>query len=84
MNTNKVGLTLGVFAGLMHLIWEVLIYLGLAQSLIGWKLGMHSLSNPFIVDAFNFTTAIEMIVLAIVVGYIIGTVFATLFNYFQK
>jgi len=80
MNRHKVGLTLGVFAGLMHLIWEVLIYTGNAQRLMDFKLGMHSLNNPFIVGAFDMTTAVLMVLLAVVGGYVVGSVFATIFN----
>jgi len=84
MKAHKVGLTLGIFFGLMHAIWEVLVYLGWAQSLMDWKLGLHSLNNPFIVGNFNLGMAIELVIVAIIGGYIIGMVFSAVFNKFHK
>jgi thiamine transporter ThiT len=84
MNTHKVGLAVGAFTGLLHLVWEVLIYLGLAQGLIDWKLSMHSLNSPFTVESFNMGSAIGLIVFAIVGGYIVGSVFATIYNKVNK
>lgn len=84
MNTHKVGLTLGAFAGLLHLIWEALIFLGWAQGYISFILGLHSLSNPYTVQAFDLAHAVELVVLACIVGYIVGAVFAVIFNKFHK
>lgn len=84
MNTHKVGLTLGVFAGLVHLVWSVLIALGWAQGYLNFVLGMHSLNNPYVVEPFNFGRAVMLVVLALIVGYIVGSVFATVFNKLHK
>ena len=84
MNTYRVGLSVAIFAGLIHAFWEILIFLGLAQRLLDFKLMMHSLNNPFVVSPFNLGTAIELVVLAIIGGYIVGALFATIFNKFSK
>jgi hypothetical protein len=80
MNVHKVGLTVGSFVGLLHLAWEVLIFLGVAQKLMDFKLAMHSLNNPFVVQPFNLGRGVIVIVLATAAGYIVGALFAALFN----
>ncbi len=80
LKASKVGMALGLFVALLHVVWEVVIYSGNAQKLVTWKLGMHSLNNPFTVSAFNATTAIELVILAFIGGYILGAVFAWIWN----
>ena len=84
MNTHKTGLAVGMFVSLWHLVWEILIGLGLAQPLINFILSMHSLNNPYTIKPFNIGTAIGLIVLTYIVGYIVGSVFATIYNKFHK
>jgi len=84
MNVKKVGLTVGVFAGVMHLVWSVLIALGWAQGYLDFVLGMHSLSNPYVVDSFDIGRAVGLIVLTCVLGYIVGSIFAAIFNKLHK
>ncbi len=80
MKTHKVALTVGLFAGLMHLVWEVILFFGMGQDILDWKLSMHSLTNPFVVTSFNLGRGIGLIVMSIVVGYIGGWVFAAIYN----
>ncbi|MBI4155603.1 MAG: hypothetical protein HY507_00005, partial [Candidatus Zambryskibacteria bacterium] len=84
MNRHKVGLALGAFAGLVHIVWEFLIFLGWAQPLMDFVTNLHSLNNLYTVEPFNLGQAVGLIVLASIVGYIVGFVFATIFNKFHK
>lgn len=80
LEPQKVALTLGGLAAVAHLVWSVLIGLGVAQAYLGWILGLHSLNNPFQVMPFDMTRTITLIIVAGIVGYVIGWVFATLWN----
>ncbi|MBA3732889.1 hypothetical protein H0W91_00760 [Patescibacteria group bacterium] len=82
MNTQKAGLTLGVFAGTMHLFWSLMVAFGLAQGYLNFVLKMHFLNNPFTVQAFNISNAILLIVLTSVIGFVVGTILATIYNKF--
>ena len=84
MNVNKVGLTVGAFAGLVHLVWSLLIGLGWAQGYLDFVMSMHSLNNPYRVMPFNIGQAVMLIILASVFGYVVGSVFATIFNKLHK
>ena len=77
---NRVGAALGLFSGLMHAIWEIVLSTGNGQKLLDWKLGIHSLNSPFTVKDFDVTTATEIIIISIIAGYIVGLVFASIWN----
>jgi len=76
MNAHKTGMSLALLFGLFGLIWEIIIAIGSAQGYLTWKLSLISLNNPFTVSAFNLGTAIELIVLMLIGGYLIGAIFA--------
>ena len=84
MNVKKVSLTVGAFAGLLHLVWSIMIAFGWAQAYMDFVLGMHSLSNPYVVSSFSLGRSVGLIVLTSIVGYVVGAIFATIFNKFHK
>ena len=83
LNINKVGLTLGSFVGLLHACWSVLVAIGWAQSLVDFNLKMHMAELPLTILSFDFGTAVMLIVIAFLVGYVVGSAFAFLWNRFH-
>ena len=84
MNGKKLGLVLGSSFAFLHFVWSVLIFAGLAQSLMDSMYKMHSLSNPFTVMPFDFSRSIGLIIMTFIGGYIIGNLFALFWNKFHK
>lgn len=84
MNEKKLGLILGSFFGLMHLLWSILIALGFAQSFLNFVFNMHSLNNPYMVMPFDLMRSIGLIIITSVVGYIVGNILAMIWNKFHK
>lgn len=84
LNVQKTALMFGTFAGLMHTVWSLLVFLGFAQAYLDWMIGLHFLVNPFTVSAFNLTTAIMLIASTFVIGYLVGWVFSTVWNSLNK
>lgn len=80
LNPRKVGLTVGAFAGIWHLVWSILVALGWAEPLLNFVTSMHFLQNVHHVAEFNIGTALGLIVLASLVGYVAGMVFALVWN----
>ena len=77
---KKLGLALGSFAALVHIVWVVLIALGWAQPLMDFVYKMHSMNNPFTVAPFDLGRSVGLIVIAFLMGNIIGNVFALVWN----
>lgn len=83
----KVGATamvFGVIVALMHAIWMLMVWLGLGQIYLNWIFGLHLITNPFQVLPFNMGTALVLIVFTFVVGYVLGWVFAFVWNRLHK
>ena len=84
LNTKKVALTLGVFVGGLHVVWSALVALGLAQGLTNFATALHFMSNPMMIGQFSFGTSALLVIVASVVGYVLGWVFASVWNVMHK
>lgn len=80
INKNKTGLAIGFFLGFVHLIWGVLVALGIAQVLLDFILKVHMISLPMTVGPFSLTKAIVLIIVTFVIGYIFGWLVAFFWN----
>lgn len=84
LKENSIALIFGVFLGLWHAFWSLLVLLGLAQGILDFVYGIHFLNNPFTVSSFNLGTALTLIVFTSVIGYVAGWVFAIIWNRAHK
>ena len=80
INKNKTGLTFGFLISFMHLVWSILVVLGVAQVLLNLVLNIHMISVPVVVEPFNFIKALELIIVTFVVGYVFGWMMAFFWN----
>lgn len=84
LDGNTIGMILGVLFGIWHAIWALLVMLGMAKPILDFVYGIHFLSNPFIVKPFDITTAVILVVVTAVIGYVIGWAFAAIWNTLKK
>ncbi|MDP3764440.1 MAG: hypothetical protein Q8Q95_02355 [bacterium] len=80
LNKNKTGLAVGLFMGLWHAVWSLLVSADFAQRFLDMVYGLHFLNNPHTVSAFMMVNAVKLIVFTAVMGYVIGFVFAFIWN----
>lgn len=83
LNKNQVGLTLGLFAALCHLVWSIAVAIGI-QSYIDWILLLHSIKLDITLTSVIILNVVMLIVLAFIGGYIFGWVFAAVYNWMGK
>jgi len=81
---KKTGMAFGAFMALWHFVWAVLVVIGFAQWLLDFVFMIHFLNNPFTVGAFNIATALTLIVVTGILGYVFGWVFAYIWNWAHK
>lgn len=83
LNKNQVGLAIGIFAALCHLIWSIAVAIGI-QSYVDWILLLHSIKLDLVLTSVAIMNVILLIILAFVGGYIFGYVFAAIYNWIGK
>jgi len=83
INKNKLGLTIGIFVALMHLVWVIAVAIGI-QRYLDWVLLLHSIKLDIVLTQVVLLNAVMLLVLAFVGGYIFGYVFAAIWNYINK
>ncbi len=84
LNPSKVALVVGVFAGIMHVVWGLMVVTNLATFWLDWVLGLHFLNNPFSVQPFDAVKWVTLVVVTGVVGYVVGYVFSLVWNKVHK
>ena len=80
----RTGLALGTLIGLWHLSWSILVAFGWAQPFIDFVFWMHFLKPIYIVQSFQFATAAVLIVVTALLGFVVGLVFALVWNWMEK
>ncbi len=75
---------MGLFMVVVHAVWSLMVFFGLAKLYFDWILGLHFLNNPFKVSAFSLVKAGTLLIVVFVVGYLMGWVFAFLWNRLHK
>jgi len=80
INPNKAGLAVGALYGAWHLTWSLLVALGLAQPLIDFLFWIHFIKPVFVIEPFEIVRAAILIVVTAGIGYLIGVVFALVWN----
>lgn len=80
VSEQTVGLVFGAFAGFVHLVWSVVVYLGFGQTWLDFVFGLHFLSDPFTVGSFEVGKALTLVVFASIAGFVGGVVLAKVWN----
>jgi hypothetical protein len=70
--------------GGLHLVWSIFIALGWAQAIVNFSLWAHMVSLSFVVKAFDLSAAATVIIIASLIGYVVGYVFAKIWNWMHR
>ena len=86
LNANKLGLTVGLFLALVHLVWSVFVAItpkGL-ETFVMWILALHHIIMPISIATFNLMNAVVLIILTFIIGYVFGWVLGSIWNWSAK
>jgi hypothetical protein len=83
LNQNKVALSLGSFAALLHAVWSLKVWLwpDAMQWFLDWIFELHHLVNPLVITEFNLANAAMLVVATFVIWFVLGWVFAWVYNW---
>jgi len=84
LEEKKVALAFGCFAAVIHFVWSIFVAAGVAQGFANWLMGLHMVSVPVTIGAFNWLTMILLIIVTFIIGAIFGFVFAKVWNWAGK
>jgi hypothetical protein len=81
---NKAGLVLGALLGGWHLLWALLVALGVAQPLIDFLFWIHFIKPIYVIEPFAFRLAAILVLVTAAIGYVTGIALAMLWNRVQR
>lgn len=84
LNPVKTGIALSKLLGTLHLIWAVLVGLGWAQALASFSMWAHMVSSPVVIKPFDLSAAVTIVIVASIVGYVVGYLFARFWNHSHR
>ena len=77
---KKVALVFAAMLGGAHLLWSILIALGWAQPLVNFSMWAHMVKMSVVVQPFDITAAVTVIIIASAIGYVVGYIGAIVWN----
>ena len=80
IRVNQAGLVITLVLGGFHLIWAMIVASGLAQPLIDFIFWLHFIRPVYVIETFEPVRAAGLVLLTSIIGYVIGSVFALLWN----
>lgn len=80
INPCKLGSVVGGVVAIWHSIWAIIVFSGHAKEMLDWSLEMHFMHIEYSIEPFDFKNAILLILLSGMVGYVVGSVSALLWN----
>jgi len=80
VNTNKLGMVFAILAGGVHVVWSLVVFLGLGQPLLNFIFWAHMVSVPFHVGLFSITASLSLIAITAALGYLAGCIVGTVWN----
>ena len=83
IDEKSLAKTFGVLAGVLYIIWLVLLSAG-GQALVAWVYGIHFVSVPITMLSVTASMAITGLVAYVVCGAIVGWLLAAIWNWSLK
>ena len=84
LNAKRTGFALATMGAVFHLVWSILVALGLAQPLMDFIVRIHMLETADRVTDFSLSNAVLLIIVTSIIWGVFGYVFATIWNKLQK
>ncbi|MFA6050030.1 MAG: hypothetical protein WC761_02430 [Candidatus Paceibacterota bacterium] len=77
------GFTVATFSGVLALVWIFLVMTGNALTFVNSFLRLTFIVGTVSIAHFEFSKAFSLLGIAIVVGFVFGYLFASIWNYYR-
>ena len=77
----KAAMSVGAVIGLYHLVWVILVAVGLAKPFLDFVLRLHFIQFDYEMAPFDVATAAGLVALTFSIGSVFGLVFALVWNW---
>jgi len=77
---NRAGLAVAAILAGWHLVWSLLVALGLGQQVMDIAFQMHFMKSEAVIEPFNLAMAGMLLAVTAVVGYLTGAGLALAWN----
>jgi hypothetical protein len=84
INPIKSGLVFGMLMGAWHILWAALVAFGWAQTVINFIFWLHFLKPIYVIQPFHIGVALALIAITTAIGFVVGYVFAQLWNWLHR
>lgn len=84
VNAHKVGLVVGGMLAIWHAVWALLVLVGVAKLFLDWIFSLHFLNFQYSINPFSLGTALLLVIVTGVIGYVVGAVLGWLWNMVHK
>jgi len=79
-NPSKVGLLFGALISGWHVLWSLLVLVGLAQPLIDFVFWAHMIQPVYVIKPFDPIAAVSLIAITFSTGYVLGFIGAVVWT----
>ncbi|MBI2630219.1 hypothetical protein HYW76_03890 [Candidatus Pacearchaeota archaeon] len=82
MNKNRTGLIIGILFAVIHAVWALCVAIASEslQQFMDWIFVLHSIEPVLRITAFSFMNSILLVIVTFIFGYILGWIFALIWN----
>lgn len=81
LSPAKAAISVGTVFGLWHLMWVMLVAVGIAKPILDYILRLHFLQFDYALASFAISTAVTLVALTFAIGALFGLVFALVWNW---
>ncbi|MFA6305137.1 MAG: hypothetical protein WC651_00185 [Candidatus Gracilibacteria bacterium] len=84
LNKIRTGCALGGFLALFHAVWAIMVATNTAKPAMDFIFKLHMMQNPLVMNAFDWVLSVSLFAFTAVVGFVLGFIFAGLYNWAHK
>jgi hypothetical protein len=77
---QAVGLAFGLFLAAFHALWALLVWAGVAQSVMDFVFRLHMITPPYSVGPFSLATAAALVAVTGTIGFLSGWCLGAIWN----